>query len=172
MEWRWIEIEKNGIMYNYENIYKISSNGDIKRYYKNGNTPIMKPRIDNKGYLRMGLRKKGEKRQFFKIHRIIATAFIPNPENKTLIDHIDGDKLNNSIENLRWVSHQENSLNQKNKGKYKKGVYFNKKAKKFISQIRIDEKRIHIGSYETEDEAHESFKQKFLESHGFECCSR
>ena len=171
-ELKWIEIEKNGIMYNYENIYEIFINGDIKRFFKNGNTLIMKPGNDKDGYKIIGLRKGGEKKEFFKIHRIIATAFIPNPDNKEDIDHLDGNKANNSIDNLRWVTCQENNLNKKNYGKYKKGVTFHKRAQKFCAQITVNKKQIHIGSYETEDEAHEAFRQKFIESHGIEPCSR
>ena len=162
MDYKWIE--------DYENLYEISNNGQVKRYYKNGNIKILNPSNSN-GYLRIELSKKGE-RQNFLIHRLIAIHFIPNPENKECIDHIDGDKLNNSIENLRWVSHSENMLNKKNYGKYKKGVRYHKKRKKFYSQITLNGKSAHIGYYETEEEAHESYKQKFLEIHGFECCSR
>ena len=163
MDWCWIK--------DYENIYEISNNGDIKRYYKNGNIRILKPTKNNKGYLFLSLCKKGEQK-FFLIHRLIAIYFIPNPDNKPYIDHRDGDKLNNSISNLRWVSHQENMLNKKNYGKYKRGVNYHKQRKKFQAQININGKVKNLGRYETEDEAHEVFKQKFLEIHGFECCSR
>lgn len=170
-ELKWIEIEKNGIMYNYENIYEIFINGEIKRFFKNGNTLIMKQRNDKDGYKIIGLRKRGEKKELFKIHRLIAFHFIPNPDNKKFIDHIDGDRTNNSIENLRWCSHQENMLNKKNYGAYKKGVTFNKN-KKFISQITVNKKQIYLGTYETEDEAAEAYRLKFVENYGYEPCSR
>ena len=164
MEWCWIQ--------DYENIYKIYKNGDIEKYYKNGNTLILKPTKHKKtGYLIVNLFKKG-KRKLFSIHRLIGIHFIPNPENKPNIDHIDGDKLNNSISNLRWVSHQENNLNTKNRGKYKRGVSFIKDVKKFRAQIQINGKRIYLGEYETEDEAAESYRLKFIEAHGFEPCAR
>ena len=161
MESKWIE--------NYENIYKIYKNGDIESC-KFKKKKILKPRIDN-GYLRIGLCKKGQQKGFL-IHRLIGIHFIPNPENKPNIDHIDGDKLNNSISNLRWVSHQENNLNTKNRGKYKRGVSFIKTTKKFSSRIKINGKLKHIGYYKTEDEAHQSFRLKFIEIHGFEPCAR
>lgn len=49
------------------------------------------------------------KRKRASIHRLVAQAFIPNPENKDVVDHIDGDKTNNNVENLRWVTVQENT---------------------------------------------------------------
>jgi len=70
----------------------------------------MKPCI-NKGYYRIGIRKDN-KRNFFTIHRLIALTFIPNPENKPCIDHINRNKLDNRIENLRWVSNSENNRNK------------------------------------------------------------
>ena len=172
-DWNWIKIEKNGIMYDYEEKYRIYKNGEVESLV--GNKKILKPYINNKGYLVIRLSKKDEKGENlikFRVHRLIATAFIPNPDNKEQIDHLDGNRTNNSISNLKWKTHKENMLNKKNWGKYKKGVNFNKKANKFQSAIYIDGKQIYLGLYETEEEAHEVFKQKFIEIHGIEPCSR
>ena len=63
--------------------------------------------IDKKGYEKIILRSK-QKTKMLPIHRLVALAFIPNPENKPQVNHIDCNKLNNSVENLEWVTNQEN----------------------------------------------------------------
>jgi hypothetical protein len=67
---------------------------------------ILKPEDDQRGYWRVNLYGKHQK-----IHRLIAKAFIPNLENKPLIDHINGDRKDNRIENLRWATYAENNMN-------------------------------------------------------------
>lgn len=69
---------------------------------------ILKPRLQNSGYLTVNLSKDG-KALNKTVHRLVARAFIPNPEGLPEIDHIDGDKTNNMIENLQWISHVENN---------------------------------------------------------------
>lgn len=65
------------------------------------------PVLYNNGYYCLMLKSKG-KRQTFLIHRLVALAFIPNPDNKTTVNHKDGNKLNNNVENLEWMSLREN----------------------------------------------------------------
>jgi hypothetical protein len=66
---------------------------------------------DNK-YIRTSLTNNDGKRVNWFVHRIIATCFIPNPENKPYVDHINGIRNDNSVENLRWVTPQENANNK------------------------------------------------------------
>lgn len=87
----------------YEN-YQVSSLGKVK----NSNNLILKPCL-NGNYYRHGFSKNNKSKQM-KLHRLIAIAFIPNPENLPCINHIDGNKLNNSIENLEWCTHRNNQL--------------------------------------------------------------
>lgn len=69
---------------------------------------ILKPRPQSSGYLTVNLSKDG-KALNKTVHRLVAKAFIPNPEGLPEIDHIDGDKTNNMVENLQWISHVENN---------------------------------------------------------------
>ena len=64
-----------------------------------------------KGYLRVYLYKNG-KRKHHKVHRLVAHAFIPNPEHKSQVNHIDGNKKNNSVTNLEWATDEENKLHR------------------------------------------------------------
>jgi len=91
----------------YEGLYMINKEGDV---YGCKNKRMMKHHISYKGYNYVHLTKNNEGHQYF-IHRLIAIQFIPNPNKLDQVDHIDMDKKNNKIENLRWVN---NALNQQN----------------------------------------------------------
>lgn len=76
----------------------------------------LKPLIDSKGYPYVDLKSSDGKRRCPKIHRLVALSFIPNPENKPQVNHIDGCKTNNSVSNLEWVTNEENRTHAINIG--------------------------------------------------------
>lgn len=86
--------------------YQISSSGNVIST-KRGNRRQLVPFLNTKGYLFVNLCKNGKKKNFF-IHRLVARAFLPNPENKTDVNHLDGNPLNNHLENLEWATRKEN----------------------------------------------------------------
>lgn len=92
----------------YEGLYEVSNTGLVRNAR---NKRLLKAKIDRYGYLHLGLRAKGRKRKWVTVHRLVAAAFIPNIEDKPAIDHINGDKLDNRVENLRWVTPVENTHN-------------------------------------------------------------
>lgn len=91
---RWKDI--NG----YENIYQISNEGDI---YNVKDFKPMSTFIKKDGYECVALTDKRGKTKQYRVHRLVAQTFLQVPQDKKRVEHIDGDKTNNNVNNLRWV---------------------------------------------------------------------
>lgn len=92
----------------YEGKYLISNYGDLARVHKYTPTRSKKPTIDEDGYLRTKLHDRSSTK-YIGIHKLVAQAFIPNPENKPQVNHMNGDKKDNRVTNLEWVTASENN---------------------------------------------------------------
>jgi hypothetical protein len=92
----------------YEGIYQASTLGEISTH-SYGKTRLRILSADKRGYFHLALSKNGKMKNYF-VHRIVALTFLPNddPLNKTQVNHIDGNKSNNSTSNLEWCSRTEN----------------------------------------------------------------
>ena len=90
----------------YEGLYEVSDKGRV-RSIKFGKERILKPLRNTCGYLQVQLWKNGEKKNLL-VHRLVAQAFIPNPDNLPQVNHKDEDKENNSVQNLEWCDGKYN----------------------------------------------------------------
>ncbi len=121
----------------YEDSYQISILGKLKRSYKTKPEKIIKPIKGHLGYMCYTL-SKNAKLKTYRIHRLVALHFIPNPNNLPEVNHKDGNKENYSVENLEWCTRSQNM-----KHGHSLGLIFIKKATDAI-KIITDEKLVII----------------------------
>ena len=130
--------------------YEISSCGRVR----NATTErILKP-SDNT-YQTVNLSKNKKSKTHY-VHRLVAEAFLENPEEKRCVDHIDGNRTNNNCENLRYATHSENSMNQRiqtNTSSRYKGVCLDKRRNKWMARINTISETVFLGYFANEREA-------------------
>lgn len=148
-EWKFID--------GYDNLYQVSNLGRIKslRYNKER---ILKSVPNGTGYLRI---KLGKKSKNYFLHKLVATYFIPNDDKgRDEVNHINCDKLNNTISNLEWVNHRENVVSYYQNKSGRKSKYIGVSTtpqNKWRSSIYLNGKNINIGwSFDTELEAYQA----------------
>ena len=132
--------------------YSVSDFGNV-RNDKTGK--IKNVNVDIKGYVRVTLSSKTERKNKF-IQRLVARAFILNPENKPQVDHIDNNRANNNIKNLRWTTISQNTQNRQLTTKNtsgSKGVSWRKDSQKWRAQITINGKTITLGCFVNKEDA-------------------
>lgn len=139
--------------------YQVSNLGNVK----GPSGKVLKGRPNKSGHLAVHISGVSNK----EIHRLVALAFVPNPDELPCVDHIDRDPTNNAATNLRWVSKSQNGMNrgmQSNNTTGFKGV--SRFRDKFQAGIKINGKRIHLGFFKTPEEAFEAYKTACVVHHG------
>lgn len=153
----------------YEGLYQVNEYGSVKslsRTITKGNITyvtkdrILKQSVDSVGYPYVNL-SDYKKQKTFRVHQLVAIAFLnhtPDKHKGLVIDHIDGDKLNNMTTNLQLITNKKNtSKDRKNKTSKFTGVYLSKQSNKWISQFKKNGITKYLGTFEIEEEARDAY---------------
>jgi hypothetical protein len=148
----------------YEGLYQISNLGRIKSLHGKGR--IMSLILNGKGYYCVHLCKNGNQTTHY-IHTIIAISFLNHKScgYKFVINHIDGNHINNNLHNLEIVTHRENTSTcfRKNKDTFSSkyiGVSWDKSRSKWMTRIQINGKTKHLGYFSLEIDASEAYQKE------------
>jgi hypothetical protein len=146
----------------YDGKYEVSNMGNVRSL--KGKTKLLQQKTLNTGYLYVSLTYKGKSKNKT-IHRLVANAFLDKVEGKTFVNHIDGNKKNNNIENLEWVTRSENM-----KHAYRNGLFKNfvPPAPRFKSVVQYDKDGECVGEFSSMTEA--SARTGTDISHISSCC--
>jgi hypothetical protein len=129
---------------NTNRLYKISNYGRVKSFRTNKDGLVLKGNISISNYKRYLLTLSDKSLLYIFAHKLVGEYFLDNPNNYNIVDHIDGNSLNNHVNNLRWVNNQQNTLNSKlpisNKSG-KKGVWFHQGRNKWVAFWTVNGKK-------------------------------
>ncbi len=132
--------------------YSVSDHGNVRN---DKTSKVIKTCPNSHGYGQVQLWDE-KKRHTQRVHILVAHAFLDNDENKKMVDHIDGDRMNNDVFNLRWATRSENGQNRKlnkNNTTGVKGVSFDTRVKKYYASIQIDGISVQLGCFDNLEDA-------------------
>ena len=136
----WKEVKEFESAYEISNLGKVKSLKRFKKHWKGGlsivHEKILKMSINSKGYFNVDLSCDEKYLKSVDVHRLVALHFIPNPENKPYVNHIDGNKQNNNVSNLEWSTASENT-----KHAFKIGLMKNDVGEK-SKNVKLTEKEV------------------------------
>ena len=149
----------------YDN-HSVSSFGRVRNDKFNR---ILNPSKNAGGYYFVCLSKNGITKTYL-INRLVGLTFLPNHDNKRIVDHVDSKQItNNNILNLRWASNSQSEFNKNKRNDNTtgfKGVSWHKRYQKYIAQICINRKTTHLGYFEKAEDASHAYDTKAKELHG------
>lgn len=135
--------------------YSISSYRAVKSFIS-GKERLLKPVLDNRGYYMVRIKRKA-----YNVHRLVALTFIPTDDTTLHIDHIDGNKLNNHISNLRWCTQKENNNNPITRHRISQGLIGGKRTPKQKERMKAAQQKAKpmLGKHHSQ-ETLEKFKHR------------
>lgn len=139
--------------------YLVNRDGHVFSDGSDGKMRELSPCKTPSGYLKVWLYKQGKRKMFY-IHRLVANAFLKNPNNLPCVNHKDFDKTNNKVENLEPCTSRYNMIYNSIFGKHSSrfvGVTWNKSRKKWQAQYQVGKKKIFLGCFDTQEEAHDAY---------------
>lgn len=162
----------------YEGLYQVSNLGRVKslcrvEIRKDGRLNPIPEKIlgvhtNGAGHLKTNLSKNNTRKKLY-IHRLLAEAFIPNPHQFSTVNHKDGNRSNNTEENIEWCSQRENVTHgqQRRKDKTSRfpGIHLNKRNthKKWKAMLFVNGKANFIGNFYSEEEANEAYQKALID---------
>jgi hypothetical protein len=157
----------------YEGLYQVSNLGRVKSLriyienrggsFRERGERILKNCSDKDGYKLVGL-SKDKVRMSKRVHRLVAEAFLPNPNNLLTINHKNTVKYDNRVENLEWDSYRDNNIKKHNKNKTSSkltGVCFKKQNNNWTAHISLNGKQSHLGSFNKEEYANIMYTEAY-----------